>query len=206
MYLEQVQCQLKVLETAVEQLEAHIIKVSGGLQVLETVPRGEIRRRLMGGEWRGEDAVVREWLRDLDREVAEDMDGDEIGGKEWKQRVQWEKNSFRESVVKGFEWARERLQRVGNGVRAAEVKLGRLVERGVVEDVLFPRVAGPNHGAGQKSSIFMDGEDELGGRGARATVVESRAEVEGLANWISTLQSRYLLSEGGAYIGDSYPT
>ena len=176
------------------QLEAHIIKVSGGLQVLEMVPRGEIRRRLMGGEWRGEDAVVREWLRDLDREVAEGVDGYEIGGVEWRQRVQWEKNSFRESMVEGFDWVSERLQRVENGVKAAEVKLGRLVEKGVVEDVLFPRMAGPGHRP--KSSIFMDREDELGGRGARATVVESRAEVERLANWIGTLKSGYLLSGG----------
>ena len=202
MYLVQLKAQISVLNTAAERLEQHLGKVSSGLAALEGMERGEIRARLVLAQ-KGliadselGDVVVREWLRDLDQEVPKGEEGDEDdnenegsgrGGSAWEERIQWEKKMFLDSVMGGFEWVRERLRRVEDGVKAAEVKLGKLVERGVVEEVLFPRLDWGGVGVGR-------GEEELGGKTPRVTVVECRGEMERLAVWIGALRDRYLMS------------
>ena len=203
MYLGQLKVQISALDTAVERLEQHLGKVSSGLAVLEGMGRAEIRARLVLVQ-RGliedsefEDAVVREWLRDLDREVPEREEGDDNnaggrGGSAWEERVQWEKQVFLDSVVGGFEWVGERLRRVEDGVKAAEVKLVKLVESGVVEEVLFPRLDWGGVGVGR-------GEEELGGKTPRVTVMDCRGDMERLGIWIEVLRNRYLMgaSSGG---------
>ena len=201
MYLGQLKVQISALNTAVERLEQHLVKVSSGLAVLEGMGRAEIRARLILAA-RGliadselGDVVVREWLKDLDREVPgeDEGGGNDIsgnggggrGGSAWEERVQWEKKVFWDSILGGFEWVRERLVGVENGVKAAEVKLGRLVERGVLEEVLFPRL--------DWGGIGVVGGEELGGKTPRVTVVECRGEMERLGVWIGVLRDRYLM-------------
>ncbi|KAF8426592.1 hypothetical protein EV426DRAFT_687370 [Tirmania nivea] len=177
MYLEQLEAQISALDTAVERLEQHLGKVSSGLAVLEGVGRAEIRARLVLAQ-RGliadsglGDAVVREWLKDLDQEVpGEDGDEDDdnedggsrVGRSAWEERVQWEKNVFLNSVMSGFEWVRGRLRRVEDGVKAA---------------------------------WGWGGEEELGGKTPRETVVGCRGKMERLRIWIEELRVRYLMSE-----------
>lgn len=207
MYLGQLKAQISVLNTAVERLEQHLGKVTSGLAVLGGMGRAEIRARLVLVQ-RGliadselEDAVVREWLRDLDREVAEgeEEEGDSNaggdgggGGSAWEERVQWEKQVFLDSVMAGFEWVGGRLRKVEDGVKAAEVKLVKLVERRVVEEVLFPRLDWGGIVIGQ-------GGEELGGKTPSVTVMECRGDMERLGIRIEALRNRYLMgaSSGG---------
>lgn len=226
----QLQSQISTLETAVRRLEEHLEKVASGLSVLERLSRREIRQILAAparqappsqsqeGELGGLErhAVVKEWLRDLDRAVPEDEDEEEgekegetspaaaaagvagdaddddsepppkAGTNPWAARIHWERTVFQESMHGGFAWVHEKLVRAQGGVKAAEAKLAKLLDSGVVEDTLFPGLRG----------LFVGGEEDalLGGRGrgARVAVVECRGETERLGVWIGGLRGRFL--------------
>ncbi|KAF8468400.1 hypothetical protein BDZ91DRAFT_722571 [Kalaharituber pfeilii] len=162
MYLTQLQAQVAATERAVECLEK--LGVDGEVDLEEAI-----------GGLEGE-GTVREWIRDVLADIPKDQDG-KLNYVAWRERAKSERAILRQGLREAGIWSDERIERIEGGVRAAEAKLNRLIERGTLERELWVKLGSEAQEGVDVGSAVESGLLGRQGWGARRVVVECKEEM-----------------------------